>query len=80
MFYLMTHSEHFIYGYTALEYGKGPLSKQGDLLLSHGLFFPISSKVLLYVSSHREDNTYHGLCYTRRGALAGTRNSSMDLP
>ena len=27
--------------------------------------------------SHRQDNTYHGLCYTSRGALAGTRNSSM---
>ena len=24
---------------------------------------------------HRQDNTYHGLCYTSRGALAGTRNS-----
>ena len=22
-------------------------------------------------------NTYHGLCYTSRGALAGTRNSSI---
>ena len=22
---------------------------------------------------HRQDNTYHGLCYTSRGALAGTR-------
>ena len=28
---------------------------------------------------HRQDNTYHGLCYTSRGALAGTRNSSMGL-
>ena len=24
-----------------------------------------------------QDNTYRGLCYTSRGALAGTRNSSM---
>ena len=29
-------------------------------------------RVLLYTSSHRQDNTYHGLCYTSRGALAGT--------
>ena len=28
----------------------------------------------------RQDNTYHGLCYTSRGALAGTRNSSMGPP
>ena len=27
--------------------------------------------------THKKDNTYHGLCYTSRGALAGTRNSSM---
>ena len=33
--------------------------------------------VLLYAPSHRQDSTYHGLCYTSRGALAGTRNSSM---
>ena len=27
--------------------------------------------------SNGQDNTYHGLCYTSRGALAGMRNSSM---
>ena len=27
-----------------------------------------------------QDNTYHGLCYTSRGALAGTRNSLMGSP
>ena len=31
----------------------------------------------LYVPSHRLDSTYHNLCYTSHGALAGTRNSSM---
>ena len=25
--------------------------------------------------SHKQDRTYNGLCYTSRGALAGTRNS-----
>ena len=24
-----------------------------------------------------QDSTYHSVCYTSRGALAGTRNSSM---
>ena len=24
----------------------------------------LSTRVLLYASSHRQDNTYHGLCYT----------------
>ena len=32
----------------------------------------------LLISINRQDNTYHGLCYTSRGALAGTRNSSID--
>ena len=50
--------------------------ERGDPLPPHGLLFPISSKGL-YASSHRQDNTYHDLCYTSRGALAGTRNSSM---
>ena len=41
--------------------------------------FPISSKgSFIYGSSHRQDNTYHGLCYTTGGALPGTRNSSED--
>ena len=26
-----------------------------------------------------KDNTYHNLCYTSRGALAGTRNISMGI-
>ena len=29
--------------------------------------------MLLYASSHRQDSTYHSLCYTSRGAVAGTR-------
>ena len=45
-----------------------------------GYSFRLTPRVLLYAPSHRQDNTYHGLCYTRRGALAGTRNSSMGPP
>ena len=41
--------------------------ERGNPPQPHGLLFSIKSK----------DNTYHGLCYTSRGALAGTRNSSM---
>ena len=36
--------------------------------------------LILYAPSHRQDNTHHGLCYTGRGALSGTRNSSMGPP
>ena len=38
-----------------------------------GYSFRLAARVLLYASSHRQDNKYHGLCYTSRGTLAGTR-------
>ena len=45
-----------------------------------GYTLRLTARVLLYAPSHRQDSTYHGLCYTSRGALAGTRNSSMASP
>ena len=45
-----------------------------------GYSFRLTANVLLYAPSHRQDSTYHSLCYTSRGALAGTRNSSMGPP
>ena len=42
--------------------------------------YRLTARVLLYEPSHRQDSTYHSLCYTSRGALAGTRNSSMGSP
>ena len=42
--------------------------------------FRLTARVLLYAPSHRKDSTYHSLCYTSRGALAGTRNSWMGPP
>ena len=45
-----------------------------------GYSYRLTARVLLYAPSHRQDNTYHGLCYTSRGALAGTRNNSMGPP
>ena len=52
-------------------------SERGNPL---GYSFRLAARVLLYASSHRQDNTYHGLCYTSRGVLAGTRNNSMGPP
>ena len=40
-----------------------------------GYSFRLTTKVILYALCHRQDNTYHILCYTSRGTLAGTRNS-----
>ena len=42
-----------------------------------GYFFHLAARDLLYAPSHRQDSTYHSRCYTSRGALAGTRNSSI---
>ena len=39
--------------------------------------FQLTARNLLYAPSHRQDTTYHGLCYTNCGALNETRNSSM---
>ena len=47
-------------------------SEKGNPLPPHRLLFPINSKGSLYAPSHTQDNTYHGLCYTSCGALAGT--------
>ena len=38
-----------------------------------GYYFWLAARVLLYIPSHRQNSTYHDLCYTSRGALAGTR-------
>ena len=45
-----------------------------------GYSFQLAARVLLYTPSHKQDSTYHSLCYTSRGALAGMRNSSNDPP
>ena len=73
MVYLTTHSTHFYFKVIydlRVRVRVEPTASPGPLLL-----FPISNRVLLYTSSNRQDNTYHGLCYHSRGALAGTRNS-----
>ena len=45
-----------------------------------GYSFRLAARVVLYASAQRCDNTYHGLCYSSCGALAGMRNSSIGPP
>ena len=80
IFYLTMHSTHFIYGYMASDIWLRTIrTVRKETCCRHiGYSYRLTARVLLYASSHRQDNTYHGLCYTSRGALAGTRNSSMD--
>ena len=82
MFYLTTHSTHFIYGYMASDIWLWTiLIVRKETRCRHiGYSYRLTARVLLYAPSHRQDNTYHGLCYTSRGALARTRNSSMGSP
>ena len=79
MFYLTTHSTHFYVGLYGVRHmvKDHSDSEKGNPLPPH---YRLTARVLLYGPSHRQDNTYHGLCYTSRGALAGTRNSSMGPP
>ena len=44
MFYLTTHSTHFIYGYMASDIWYQSDSERGNPLPPHGLLFPINSK------------------------------------
>ena len=53
-------------------------SEKGNPLPPHRLLLSINSKGSFIC--HRQDSTYHSLCYTSRGALAGMRNSSMGPP
>ena len=82
MFYLTTHSTHFIYGYMASDiWLRTILIVRKETRCRHiGYSYRLTAKVLLYAPIHKQDNTYHGLCYTSHGALAETRNSSMGSP
>ena len=75
MIYLTTHSTHFIYGYMASDiWLRTILIVRKETRCRHiGYSFRLTARVLLYAPSHRQDNTYQGLCYTSCGALAGTR-------
>ena len=81
MFYLTTHSSHFIYGYMASDiWLRTILIVRKETRCRHiGYSYRLTARVLLYAPSHIQDNTYHGLCYTSRGALARTRNSTMGI-
>ena len=77
MFYLTTHSTHFFYGYMASDiWLRTILIVRKETRCRHiGYSFRLKARVLLYAPSHRQDSTYHGLCFTSRGSLAGTRNT-----
>ena len=60
MFYLTTHSTHFIYGYMASDiWLRTILIVRKETRCHHiGYSFRLAARVLLYAPSHRQDNTY----------------------
>ena len=62
MFYLTTHSTHFIYGYMASDiWLRTILIVRKETRCRHiGYSYRLTARVLLYAPSHREDNTNHG--------------------
>ena len=82
MFYLTTHSTHFIYGYMTSDIWQRTtqIVREETRCRHMDYSFRLTARVLLYAPYHRQDSTYNGLCYTSRGALAGTKNSSMGPP
>ena len=80
MFYLTTHSTHFIYGYMASDiWLRTILIVRKETRCRHiGYSFRLAARVFLYAPSHIQDSTYHGLCYTSRGALTGEREVDVD--
>ena len=79
--YLTTHSTHFMNGYMASDiWFRTILVVRKDTRCRHiGYSFRLTARVILYAPSHRQDSTYNGLCYTSRGALAGTPSPNPAL-
>ena len=71
--YLTTHSELYLRLYGVIH----TVEDHSDSDM--GYFFRLAVRVLLYASSHRQDNTYHSLCYTSSGAVAGTSDKRDQL-
>ena len=60
MFYLTTHSKHFIYGYMALDlWLRTILIVRKETRCRHIVYsYRLTASVLLYAPFHRQDNTY----------------------
>ena len=67
MFYLTTHSTHFIYGYMASDilWLRTILIVRKETRCRHiGYSYRLAARVLLYAPSHRQNSTYHTVFVT----------------
>ena len=72
MFYLTTHSQ--VNTASDIWQRTTQIARAKTRYRHMGYSFRVAARLIL------QDNTYHGLCYTSRGALAGTRISSDGPP
>ena len=66
MFYLTTHSTHFIYGCMASDNivkDHSDSERRNSLSSPYVLLIPLAARNLLYVPAYRHDRTHHGICY-----------------
>ena len=78
MFYLTTHlTTFYLRLYGVRTYGKmtTQIVRDETRCRHMGYSVRLTARVILYAPSHRQDSTYHSLCYTSRGTLPVTRNS-----
>ena len=64
--YLQEGRKCFIYGYMTSDIWLRtiPIVRKETRRCHIGYSFRLTARVLLYAPSHRQDSTYHGLCYT----------------
>ena len=82
MFYLTTHSTHFIYCYMASDiWLRTILIVRKETCCRHiGYSLRLTARVLLYAPFHRQDSTYHGLCYTNCSSMGSPHEGSIRRP
>ena len=69
-----------LYGIRLMAKDHSDSKRVNPLSTLHRLLFLSKIRYFLYAPSRRQDSTYHSLCYTSCGALAGMRNSSRFDP
>ena len=74
MFYLTTHSTHFIYSNMVKDHSCRDRKHAAPIYS-----FRLAARVLLYALSHKQDSTYHGFCYTSHGAFGWNTVSKVTL-
>ena len=74
MFYLTTHSTHFIYGYIVSDICKWTIQivREETRCRHMGFSLRLATRILLYAPSHRQDSTNHSLCYNKAQGIDPT--------